>query len=74
MTQGPLTLHGALDKIPMHVDKLLMKNDPASESKSEPENEFFDNLMSSMDPLDPPPHDPPTRKRPLWLRDTLQDD
>lgn len=26
-----------------------------------------------MDPLGPPPHDPPTRKRPLWVRDTLQD-
>lgn len=29
--------------------------------------------MGSMDPVNPPPHDPRTRKRPLWLRDTLQD-
>lgn len=26
-----------------------------------------------MDPLDPPPSDPPARKRSLWIWDTLQD-
>lgn len=30
--------------------------------------------MEPMNPSDPPPCDPPTRKRPLWLHDTLQDD
>ena len=29
--------------------------------------------MEPMDPLDPPPTNPPIRKRPLWLCDTLQD-
>jgi len=30
--------------------------------------------MEPMNPLDPPPCDPHTRKRPLWLCDTIQDD
>ena len=29
--------------------------------------------MESMDPLDPPPCYPPTKKRPICLHDTLQD-
>ena len=37
-----------------------------------PENEI-DVVDDPMEPLDPPPCDPPTRKRPSWLRDTLQD-
>jgi len=28
--------------------------------------------MEPMDPLDPPPSGPLAKKRPLWLRDTLQ--
>eukprot|EP00253_Pinus_taeda_P002870 PITA_02870 len=57
-----------------HVLKEKMNKLEASGKKeSEPKNELTDNPMGSMDPLDPPPHDPPTRKRPLWLRDTLQD-
>ena len=29
--------------------------------------------IDSFDLLDPPPSDPPSKGRPLWLRDTLQD-
>jgi len=42
------------------------------EGPSMPEYEK-DMVDYPMDPLDPPPSDPPTRKRPLWLQDTLQD-
>lgn len=34
--------------------------------------DIIDDLMEPTDPLDPPPSDPPSRKRPLWLKDTLQ--
>jgi len=40
----------------------------------ESEKDIVDDLMDPIDPLDPPPCDPPARKRPLWLRDTSQDD
>jgi len=32
------------------------------------------NVDDITNPLDPPPYDPTTRNRPLWLCDTLQDD
>lgn len=36
--------------------------------------EFETNIVDDpMDPLDSPPSNPPTRKRPVWLCDTLQD-
>jgi len=35
-------------------------------------NDILDDPMEPVDSLDPPPSDPPTNKRPLWLRDTLQ--
>eukprot|EP00253_Pinus_taeda_P025730 PITA_25730 len=38
----------------------------------ESKKDIVDDPMEPMDPLDPP-CDPPTRKRPLWLKDTLQD-
>ena len=38
------------------------------------ETNIVDDPMELMDPLYPPPSDPPTRKRPLWLCDTLRDD
>ena len=40
----------------------------------ESERDIVDDPMEPMDSLDPPPCDPPTRKRELWLHDTLQDD
>lgn len=52
--------------------QVVNKKEVVSEFELEPENELVDNPMGSMDPLDPPPHDLPTKKRPLWLRDTLQ--
>lgn len=36
------------------------------------EKAIIDDPMEPMDPLDPPPCDSPTRKRPLWFKDTLQ--
>eukprot|EP00253_Pinus_taeda_P021630 PITA_21630 len=47
-------------------DTLDAQEDP------EPEPDLVDEPMKPMDPLDPS-CDPPARKRPLWLRDTLQD-
>ena len=35
--------------------------------------DIIDDPMEPMDPLDPPPFHPP-KKRPFWLRDTLQYD
>lgn len=35
--------------------------------------DIVDDPMESMDPLDSPPNITPTRKRPLWFHDTLQD-
>jgi len=37
------------------------------------EIDIVDNPMEPKDPFNPPPSDSPSRKRPLWLRDTLQD-
>lgn len=37
----------------------------------ESETNIVDHPMEPMDPLEPPSCDPPTRKRPLWLHDTL---
>lgn len=69
------TLRKARDSPPLAVAERQTVNEKesASESESEPENELAHNPMGSMDLLDPPPRDPPTRKRPLWPRDTLQD-
>lgn len=39
----------------------------------EPNTNVDVDLMEPMDPLDTPPCDLLTRKRPLWLHDTLQD-
>lgn len=36
------------------------------------ESDIDDDPREPMDPLHPPLSDPPTRKRPLWLHDTLQ--
>ncbi len=37
-------------------------------------NDLMPNVEGSMDPIDPPPSEPTTsRKRPLWLKDTLED-
>lgn len=47
--------------------QVVNEKEVASESKLEPENELASNSMGSMDPLDPPRHDPLTRKSPLWL-------
>lgn len=38
-----------------------------------PKKYVIDDPMEPMDPLDPTPCDPPTKKRSLWLRNTLQD-
>lgn len=35
--------------------------------------DIVDDPIELMDPLDPPPCDPPAKKRPHWLHDTLQD-
>ena len=39
----------------------------------EPKPDLVDEPMEPMDRLDPPPSDRPARKRPLWIRDILQD-
>lgn len=39
----------------------------------ESKDDIVDDPMGPMDPSDPSPWDPPARKRPLWLKDTLQD-
>lgn len=36
-----------------------------------PQCDIFYDLMEPIDPLDPPLCDPPTRKNPLWIHDTL---
>lgn len=38
---------------------------------SMPKSYDIDFPMEPIYPLDPPPSNPPTRKRPLWVRDTL---
>lgn len=38
------------------------------------ETDIIDDPMEPMDPLYPPPCDPPTRKRPLWIYVTVKDD
>eukprot|EP00253_Pinus_taeda_P007593 PITA_07593 len=51
------------------------RQDDAFEIQEGPESELdlVDEPMEPIGPLDPPPWDPPIRKRPLWLCDTLQD-
>jgi len=39
----------------------------------EVETNVVDDPMEPMGPLNPPLCDPPARKRPLWIPDTLQD-
>jgi len=48
-------------------DRDILDGPSIHESKT---NSFHD-PMEPMDPLDPPPSGPPTKKIPLWLRDTL---
>lgn len=54
----------ARDSPPPAIAERQVVNEKEVVSKSEPEpkNELVDNLMGSNDPLDPPPHDPPTKK------------
>lgn len=40
----------------------------------ESKRDIVNDPMEPMDPLSPPPCDPPAKKKPLWLCDTLQDD
>ena len=63
------TLRKARDSpLPVIAERQIVnEKEVTSESESEPENELVDNPMGSMDPLDPPPHDPPTKNIPLWL-------
>ena len=50
-------------------------NDDVAERQDEPlTNEPMSDVEGPMDPIYPPPSDPSTsRKRPLWLKDTLKD-
>lgn len=56
---------------PEKNDDMDILDDP---SIPEFETDIVDDPMEPMDPLDPHPCDPPARKRPPCLRDTLQDD
>lgn len=53
----------------------ISRKDDAAEKQGEPPmDEPMLDVDGPMDPLDPPPCDPSTsRKRPLWLKDILQD-
>ena len=50
-------------------------NDEDAGKQDEPStDEPMSNIEGPMDPIDPPPGEPSTsRKRPLWLKDTLED-
>lgn len=50
-------------------------NDDDVRKKDEsPTDDLMPKVEGSMDPIDPPPSEPSTlRKRPLWLKDTLED-
>lgn len=67
-------LRKARDSPPLAITKRQAANEKEATSESEPklEKQLANNPMGSMDSLDPPPHDPLTRKGPLWLQDTLQ--
>lgn len=57
-------------------DQLIQENDDWDilYGPSVPTFDIVDDPMEPMDPIYPPPSDPPTRKRPLQLSDTLQND
>ena len=49
-------------------------DDVARKQDESPTDEPMPNVEGPMDPIDPPPSEPSTtRKRPLWLKDTLED-
>jgi len=70
-----VNLGKARDTPPAPPSKVENKEDDFLEGPyvSESETDVVDDPLEPMDPLDPPPCDPPARQRPLWLRDTLKD-
>ena len=56
-------------------DPSISKEDKDEDARKqkEPKDEPMPDVEGSMDPIDPPPGDPSTsRKRPLWLKYTLE--
>lgn len=66
--------HGNVRDLPLRPppkkesdDMYILEGPSMLESK----RDIVDDPIEPMEPLDPPPCDPPASKRPLWLRDML---
>ena len=55
---------------------LILRKDKEADTRNQgaKEDETMPNVDEPMDPIDPPPHEPSSSKRrPSWLRETLED-
>ena len=53
----------------------LLRKDKEADSRKqgEPQDKLMPDAEGPMDPIDPPPHEPSSKRRPAWLSETLKD-